>query len=156
MEAGGGSTETLQWLVTILTAAGLVGQHIWSRHILVTHRNQDQFDKHIADPARTLIAKIDGFAATVPQIETGNAPNSALMISHAILVRTVNSFVSDSVDSPVGGGSVWFQISTKQIESGLPTESGENTTALQVKTLVSDLERLKTKIQAMIKDTRPA
>ena len=156
MESGGDSTEILQWTVTVLTAAGLIGQHIWSRRSLVTHRDQDQFDKHIADPARTLIAKIDAFAASVPQVAIGTAPNAALMTSHAILVRTVNSFVRDSVDSPVGGGNEWFEISTKDIERGLPTESGENTTALQIKSLVADLERLKVKIQSMSKTKRPA
>jgi hypothetical protein len=151
----GGLPELLQWLITILTAVGLVIQHVWSRRSLVTHRNQDQFDKYIADPARTLISKIDSFAATVPQIETGVEPNVALKTSHAILVRSVNSFAKDCVDSPVGGGDDWFQISTKEIERGIPAESGLETSALQIKSLVADLERLKSKIQEKIREKRP-
>lgn len=155
-EPASNAAEYLQWTVTILTVVGLVGQHLWSRRSLVTHRDQDQFDKHIADPARVVISKIDAFSANVPQIETGKAPSAALRVSHAILVKSVNSFAKDCVDSPISGGNEWYKVSTKEIETGLPTEDDVLVSALQTKSLVAALERLKIKIQTKIKDSRPS
>ncbi|MGJ8624230.1 MAG: hypothetical protein ACSHW1_15850 [Yoonia sp.] len=155
VESGGNSTEYAQWIITVLTLLGLIAQHIWSRRSLITHRDQDQFDKHIADPARTLVSKIDAFSANIPLIEIGTPPSHAMMMSHAILVKTVNTFVSDSVASPVAGGNEWFQISTKGIEGGLPTDNAENTTALQIRQLIIELERLKGNIQDLTRGKRP-
>ncbi|WP_340237919.1 hypothetical protein [Sulfitobacter pontiacus] len=149
------SIEVLQWAVTILTAIGLYLQHNWSKRSLVTHREQDQYDKHIADPSRSIIEKIDTFAAAVPHLKIGDAPSETLLISHAIIVKNINSFVTDSVNSPVGGGNDWFCISTKEIESGLPNDTSEKITALQLKSLIGGLERLKGLVKQTVNSHRP-
>lgn len=146
--SSGNEADISQWIIIVLTAVGLVAQHLWSREQITVHRRQDRFDKYIADPSRIIVANIDAFSVTVPFIPLGEAPAMPQKVAHATLVRSINAFVRGCVGSPVSGGDDWYKaLSTKSIEQGLPTEAGQIFSALSQKTLLADLDRLRRLIQ---------
>lgn len=151
----GAGNDIVQWAVMGITALGVILQYFWSREQLSIHRKQDQYDKHIADPAKKIVLQIDDFVLALIAVEHGKKPDIVQQRGYATLIRAINTFIQDCFNSPVAGGNCWYEISTRDIELGIYSDPDLEFNILNINSLETDLERLKAQIQDNVSVRRP-